>query len=756
MSDAARMLSDLFERVDGLVELRPIRRAGGAGAQEYINLPGYSDAADRAAKLASIYDVYFGVAPRTRQAGGKDAIVDVPAVWADVDSPDAVAALVTFSLPPSIVVESGTPGNLHAYWLLDTPIPPADAERLNADLAHHLGSDPKVTDASRVLRLPGTLNHKSNPPSEVRLIECNGKRYHADALAQEAAITAAATGPAASDSTVLIDSLLDALDSVSPSGNGWVACCPAHDDQHPSLSVTEGDDGKPLLKCHAGCSYGAILNALEPRLAAEVRRGGTRDGADAHSRLMQIVATRSVELTHDRHGDAFAHVPLGERRQACLRVDSRDFAEWLCLNYYKQHTAAVPREALTAATRLITARAKYEGQQRAVHRRVGGDFERLFIDLGDASWRVVTISGDGTWDVLDRSPVPFVRDNGMQALPIPQRGGSIEDMRPLVNAPDDEAWALLRGALLAAFHPFGPYFVTPITGGAGSGKTWAASCFARLVDPFTAQFLGGTASPSDVIVAAAHCWLVGLDNRSHIPRELSDLLCTLSTGAGDRRRALYTTADTHALEAKRPVIVTSIGKVMTRADLIDRSAPVRFDPIPKPLRRSELELGREFEARRSSIFGGIVEALAGALQQLPNTTLPELPRMADAALFVTAAEDRLSVGGDSFIDALSRAKGEALSAAVEAAPFIDAVVAYMQCHDEFFDSSTRLLELAAETSEYLARHGRWPGSGSVATMQLEEHKLTLEQHGIDVETQIRMPGGKRDRRVRLTRRNATA
>lgn len=45
-------------------------------------------------------------------------------------------------------------------------------------------------------------------------------------------------------------------------GNGqWVARCPAHEDEHPSLSITESQ-GKILLYCHAGCSYEQIREAL--------------------------------------------------------------------------------------------------------------------------------------------------------------------------------------------------------------------------------------------------------------------------------------------------------------------------------------------------------------------------------------------------------------------------------------------------------------------------------------------------------------
>jgi len=45
-----------------------------------------------------------------------------------------------------------------------------------------------------------------------------------------------------------------------------VACCPAHDDSTPSLSITETRDGKLLWHCHAGCSQEAVQRELE-RLA---------------------------------------------------------------------------------------------------------------------------------------------------------------------------------------------------------------------------------------------------------------------------------------------------------------------------------------------------------------------------------------------------------------------------------------------------------------------------------------------------------
>lgn len=56
--------------------------------------------------------------------------------------------------------------------------------------------------------------------------------------------------------------VLALLEGVRPGGGGWSARCPAHDDKNPSLSVAEGDDGRVLLHCHAGCDAEAICAAI--------------------------------------------------------------------------------------------------------------------------------------------------------------------------------------------------------------------------------------------------------------------------------------------------------------------------------------------------------------------------------------------------------------------------------------------------------------------------------------------------------------
>ena len=85
--------------------------------------------------------------------------------------------------------------------------------------------------------------------------------------------------------TVVLDRLRGRGLEPAASGNGYSVCCPAHEDRSPSLTIGIGDDGRVLLTCHAGCSLGAILEALgleaadlfpAPALASSPRRSSGR------------------------------------------------------------------------------------------------------------------------------------------------------------------------------------------------------------------------------------------------------------------------------------------------------------------------------------------------------------------------------------------------------------------------------------------------------------------------------------------------
>jgi CHC2 zinc finger len=65
-----------------------------------------------------------------------------------------------------------------------------------------------------------------------------------------------------------IDTLLSRLTKVRRTGAGrWIACCPAHEDRSPSLSVRDCGDGRILLHCFGGCDVYEVVSAVGMELS---------------------------------------------------------------------------------------------------------------------------------------------------------------------------------------------------------------------------------------------------------------------------------------------------------------------------------------------------------------------------------------------------------------------------------------------------------------------------------------------------------
>jgi hypothetical protein len=184
--DACRWLDVLHAHRPGFIEIRPISK-GRVLKPEFVPTEDCEQVVRRASELRTSADVYVGAAPRIRRSGKKDAVERLSAAWADIDTREAEVELLFFELPASMIVASGH--GLHAYWLLEFGAEPRVGEQLNRGLARRLGSDPHVVDASRIMRIPGTLNHKSDPPTEVRLVDYQCIPYTAEALATALGVT---------------------------------------------------------------------------------------------------------------------------------------------------------------------------------------------------------------------------------------------------------------------------------------------------------------------------------------------------------------------------------------------------------------------------------------------------------------------------------------------------------------------------------------------------------------------------------------
>lgn len=186
------------------------------GMKEGKPVPRFTDSLEEAHEIADAFseqglDVYFALG-KLKEKGNRrvDNVESLGAIWLDIDCggdkaekvevstglPQGYAdrkeggrALASFSktigLPEPVIVNSGY--GLHVYWAFTEEVPTEKwqpiANRLkDICVTQKFCADPRVFDAARILRVPGTFNHKGDSPREVVVRNPNTKRYTPDSI----------------------------------------------------------------------------------------------------------------------------------------------------------------------------------------------------------------------------------------------------------------------------------------------------------------------------------------------------------------------------------------------------------------------------------------------------------------------------------------------------------------------------------------------------------------------------------------------
>jgi putative DNA primase/helicase len=451
-------------------------------------------------------------------------------------------------------------------------------------------------------------------------------------------------------------------------------------------------------------------------------------------------------LFHDPHDRAFARYQAKDHLEI-WPVESAKFKKILARLYYSSTGKIINRNSLADAVTTLAGLACHDNPEEPTFLRVAPLGENILIDLCDQKWRVVLVTAEG-WQILDESPVAFVRTGSMRALPDPRAGGgSIEPLWQLLNVTKAQR-PLVAAALLNGFHAFGPYFVANYVGEHGSAKTSAARIHRQLIDPNQNPLRSPPKEENDLFAQAVNNRCVALDNLSHLPLWLSDALCRTATGGGLSKRTLYTDTDETSLEIKRPVIMNGIEDVATRPDLADRVLQIELEEIPNKRRITEKVLLREFEKARPVIFTAILDAVSMALRTLPTLKMPPLPRMADAAEWATAGETAFGFKRWTFLKAYQRNLDESAEVAVDANPVGAAIRVLLEKQEQWEGEPRELLEALVElVSEKAQKQDDWPKNPQKLGQILRRIAPALRRAGIGYE---RPPRGK-SRIIRLSR-----
>jgi hypothetical protein len=515
------------------------------------------------------------------------------------------------------------------------------------------------------------------------------------------------------------------------------------------LEPRVADDPEVLVSTEAVLSFAAIRYAdpvqweywwaiLEKYEKSDLIEYMLRQPARSEDLEWQSKADRLIGFALDAGLELF-HDP-DQRGWASIRVDghwenypirARAFQLFLLRIYYV-HTGESPgAQAIRAAMDLFEARALFDGEECPVHLRVAEHAGRLYLDLCDRAWRAVEIDHDG-WRLVDRPPAKFRRTRGSQPLPEPERGGSLEELRPFFNV-DHHGWILIRAFLVAALRPGVSLPILVAKGEQGAGKSTACRVLSSLIDPRTSALRGVPREVRDLTAAARNSWLVCFDNLSRLPEDLADAACRLATGGGFGGRQLYSDHDEAIFDATRPLVFNAIPELGTaRPDFLDRVLIVEFLSMPPEMRRDEARYWSEFSELQPCILGALLDATVAGLRNLPHVKLERPPRLADFALWVSACEEALGMQPGEALAACRANSAEARDLALEASPLYQPLAELAR---EGFTGTVADLRarLDCMVSDAMRRSVRWPKAANGLSSALRRMAATLRAAGIELQ-----------------------
>jgi hypothetical protein len=594
--------------------------------------------------------------------------------------------------------------NDHLYaetpeWLITrlnrAPIQPASSETASAEPAEaHGDSD--------------SINVLADSPSESDALDATNTQPASDGAAGDSVASSWPGG-----ATV--------LDAEGP--DGWSSW------QSPMLIQVSQTDGvaAPFEKLLTGA-----LTFVASRRSPGSETSGNVERRNVVGVLSQLA--RAARLFRSADGRFCAQVPVGDRLEI-YGLRSAAFRDWLIDGYLTQQDEPPSNGAIRRVIGTLEARARFLAGIPEVFVRVGQDGAggesglTYFLDLGDAMGRAVAIRGEG-WSIVDRPGVHFRRPEGLLPLPAPARDGSIDLLRKYVNLSEAD-FRLMIAWLTAALRPVGPYPVLVLNGEQASGKSTLAKILRLLIDPQTCPSLALPNSTHDLMATAVNGWLMVYENITTIPGWLSDCVCQLAFGGGYASRTLFTNDERSVIFAQRPVILVGIDDFVKRGDLRDRSVFLNLAPIPRNGRRSERSFWPAFQADYPRILGGVLDAVAGGLRELPSVHLNELPRMADYAEWGEAVGRSLGWSVETFLSAYDDNRKAAADPLLEGSTVAILLLALARQGVNWSGTTHELYnKVIAATKAKLGPD--WPKNFSTFGAELRRVAPQLRLHGIAV------------------------
>ncbi|MBI3157767.1 MAG: hypothetical protein HYZ20_20515 [Burkholderiales bacterium] len=418
------------------------------------------------------------------------------------------------------------------------------------------------------------------------------------------------------------------------------------------------------------------------------------------------LARSQCRFLHDAQREPYAVFEAAGARQV-HGVLSQGFSDYLSHAYYTQHDRAPTETSLKVALATLRGQAQFDGEACEVFTRIAKTEAGYWLDLCNDGWQCVQVTATG-WAVVTGDGAPlFTRSASMRPLPVPERGGTLDALWPLVNIPEADRLLVLAW-MLECLRADTPHVVLELVGEQGSAKSSTQRALRRLIDPNQADLRAAPKSVEDVWIAARNSHMVSLENLSHLHPQYQDALCVLATGGGYSARTLYTNAEETILELRKPIVLNGISVIVTAQDLLDRCLHIDLPTIHNRELAGDMEA--RFEAAQPALLGALLDLFVKVLAALPSVVIaPEQrPRMADFAALGEAVFRVHGKPAGAFLARYSDMREDGVRRTIDASPIGAALAAYLADVPCGFNGT--LSELLDRLDRYRPHGEAWPRS----------------------------------------------
>jgi hypothetical protein len=469
----------------------------------------------------------------------------------------------------------------------------------------------------------------------------------------------------------------------------------------------------------------------------------TGDKPTVVSKILELANGCKLYKTEGKETSIKVTTPEGSVENYIIETGG-DLEEWLRGEFYDKFHLAPDARDLRTAIDTLKAKAKKEGELTVHCVRVGKYEDKNYIDMCDKERRVIEFTKSG-WRIITDPKVTFIRYPGMRALPEPTKGGSINNLRKLLNiktknddgTKNDDDFVLIVSYLLGTMLVLSEYPILNVTGAQNTAKSSFARTTRDLIDNCAYEPGAPPKNDEDYYISLKGRHIGIVDNLSSINQHESDRYARIATGGAMSQRKKYTDAQESVISIVRPQIFTGINNCARSGDLASRCLHIELEKIPSEMMLGRNELQAKFESLHPEVLGALLDIIVVGLGRIANVELPKstMIRMPDFIKLAIACEQGYGMEAGAFLKSYGVAAESAAEDLLEGQPVFIALARLLA--KQVANGKTTKLKFEGTFNELhqmlhkpeLQRDIYWPANGQALSRWFKRNIPDMEKIG---------------------------